>query len=161
MKQLLIIGSLVLVFIFSISAFILFEPFTSKEEVDATDQKPVPTQTINTTLPSGSEKIEVFAFHATQRCISCINIGKYTQEVINQKFASEIYSGKIVFKEINIDLPENKQMAKDYGVSGSALFINAIKDGKDNHEEDATVWRLVTNEAQLKTYFEAKLKKLL
>lgn len=161
MKQLLIIGLIVFAFIFSIFAFILFEPFTSKEKVTSADQKPVATQEINTTLPSGSEKIEVFVFHATQRCISCINIGKYTKSVIEEKFSEELKSGKITFKEVNIDLPENKQMAKDYGVSGSALFINAIKDGKDNHEEDATVWRLVTNEAKLKAYFEAKIKKLL
>jgi hypothetical protein len=52
-------------------------------------------------------------------------------------------------------------MAQDYKVSGSALFINAIKNGKDNHEEDTTVWRLVTNETHMKSYFEAKIKKLL
>ncbi len=52
-------------------------------------------------------------------------------------------------------------MAQDYGVSGSALYINAIKEGKGSHEEDTAVWRLVTNEVQMKSYFEAKLKALL
>ena len=58
-------------------------------------------------------------------------------------------------------MPENFKMAQEYKVSGSSLFINAIKDSQNNHEEDTTVWRLVTNEAQLKSYFEAKLKTLL
>lgn len=130
------------------------------EEADIVPQV-IPTQTIVTSLPKGAEKIEVFVFHATSRCISCINIGKYSKAVIEEKFSEELNSGKITFREVNIDLPENFKMAKNYGVSGSALYINAIKDGKDYHEEDTTVWRLVTNEVQMKSYFEAKLKSLL
>lgn len=132
-----------------------------KIEETVISPKVIPTQTIVTSLPKGAEKIEVFVFHATNRCISCINIGKYSKAVIEEKFLGELNSGKITFREVNIDLPENFKMAKDYGVSGSALYINAVKDGKDNHEEDTTVWRLVTNEAQMKSYFEAKLKSLL
>lgn len=147
------------IFILLISAFIIFKPFESKEKIIYI--APQPTPSINTSLPSGSEKIEIFVFHATQRCISCINIGKYTKSVIEEKFPQELKSGKITFKEVNIDLPENFNMAKDYGVSGSALYINTIKDGQENHEEDTTVWRLVTNEAQMKSYLEAKIKKLL
>jgi len=155
MKKLFII---VPIFFLLISAFIIFKPFEPKEKIVYIT--PQPTPSVNTSLPSSSEKIEVFVFHATQRCVSCINIGKYTQAVIEEKFPEELKSGKITFREVNIDSPENFQMAKDYGVSGSALYINAIKDGKDNHEEDTTVWRLVTNEAQIKSYFEAKLRKL-
>ena len=148
MKKLFIFVPIILIIIFSI---IVFQSFKPKEKVVS----------INTSLPSGSEKIEVIVFHATSRCISCINIGKYTKAVIEEKFSEELKSGKITFKEVNIDLPENFKMAKEYGVSGSALYLNAIKDNKDNHEEDTTVWRLVTNEAQMKSYFEAKLRKLL
>ncbi|MFA5749849.1 MAG: nitrophenyl compound nitroreductase subunit ArsF family protein [Candidatus Shapirobacteria bacterium] len=156
MKKLFII---IPIFIILIFALVIFKPFEPKEKVIYIEPRPIPT--VNTSLPSGSEKIEVFAFHATQRCLSCINVGQYTQEVITQKFANEFASGKIIFKEVNIDLSENQKLAKDYGVAGSALYVNTIKDDKENHEEDVTVWRLVTNEAQFKSYFEAKIKKLL
>lgn len=156
MNKFYIFGSIAIVLVF---ITFIFRPFKPKEKLVYIT--PQPTSTINTSLPSGSEKIEVFVFHATQRCISCINIGKYTKAVVEEKFPQDLKSGKITFKEVNIDLPENFNMAKDYGVSGSALYINAIKDNKDNHEEDTTVWRLVTNEAQMKSYFEAKLRKLL
>lgn len=156
MNKFYIFGSIIIVLIF---INFIFQPFKPKEKVVYI--APQPTPSINTSLPSGSEKIEVFVFHTTQRCISCINIGKYTKATIEEKFPEELKSGKITFREVNIDLPENFNMAKNYGVSGSALYINAIKDGKDNHEEDTTVWRLVTNEAQMKSYFEAKLRKLL
>jgi disulfide oxidoreductase YuzD len=160
MNKFYILGSIIVVILF---VFAVIKPFSSNEESVLADQSQptVSTQTIVTSLPSGSEKVEVIVFHATQRCISCINIGKYAKATIEEKFPEELKSGKITFKEVNIDLPENYKMAQDYKVSGSALFINAIKDEKDNHEEDTTVWRLVTNETQMKSYFEAKLRRIL
>lgn len=160
MKNLYIFGSIAVIVIFTL---VLFQPSKPKNDVvlSAQKQQTVPTQVVTTSLPSDAEKIEVLHFHATQQCISCINIGKFTKAVIDEKFTQEVKDGKIVFKEVNIDLPENFKIAQDYKVSGSALYLNAVKDGKDNHEEDTTVWRLVTNETQLKSYFEAKIKKLL
>lgn len=158
MNKFYIIGSIIIILVFSVFIFGSFKP---KKQVISVSPPSTIAQTIDTSLPSGSEKIEVFVFYTTQRCISCINVGKYAKAVIEEIFPQELKSGKITFKEVNIDLPENYKMAQDYRVSGSALYVNAIKDGKDNHEEDTTVWRLVTNEAQMKSYFEAKLRKLL
>lgn len=107
-----------------------------------------------------AEKIEVFVFHATQRCISCITIGKYAKETVDEYFQPELRDGKIDFREINIDLPENKDLARKFQASGSSLFINAIIDGKDNITEDTTVWRLVSNEDQFKNYLKNKLNNL-
>jgi hypothetical protein len=48
-----------------------------------------------------------------------------------------------------------------YRAGGSSLFVNAIQDGKDNIQEDTTVWRMVSNETQFTNYFENKLRELL
>jgi len=163
-KKIIIVSLLVIIALLSLS--VLGKGNKSEKTVLSTNQSannlatPIPTQTISTTLPSGAEKIEVFHFHATRQCMSCINIGKFTKATIKEKFPEEFKSGKITFREVNIDLPENKKIAQDYKVNGSALYINVIKNGQDNKEEDTTVWRLVTNESQLKNYFEAKLKSL-
>ncbi len=108
-----------------------------------------------------ADKIEVVHFHATQQCWSCITVGEYTLKTIKEKFPQEYENGKIVFKEINGELPENKDMVIKYQARGSSLFVNAIRDGKDNIEEDITVWRLVSNENQFVTYFQNKLNNLL
>jgi len=147
------------ILILLISALIIFKPFEPSEKVIYI--APQPTPSINTSLPSGSEKIEVFAFHSTQRCVSCINVSNFVKSVINEKFINEVNSEKIIFKEINIDLSENKQLAKDYQISGSSLFITVTKDGQIFKEEDTDVWRYVPYETKFKSYFEAKIKKLL
>ncbi len=107
-----------------------------------------------------AEKIQVFVFHATQRCYSCITIGKFAGETVNEYFQSELRDGKIEFREINIDLSENKELARKFQAGGSSLYINAIIDGQDNIAEDVAVWRLVNDEIQFKNYLKNKLNNL-
>ncbi|MDD2732150.1 MAG: nitrophenyl compound nitroreductase subunit ArsF family protein [Candidatus Pacebacteria bacterium] len=106
-------------------------------------------------------KIEVVHFHGTHQCWSCITVGEYALKTIKEKFPEEYKNGTIVFRNINGELLENKDMVMKYQARGSSLFVNAITDGKDKIEEDVTVWRLVTNENQFISYFENKLNKLL
>ncbi len=108
-----------------------------------------------------ADKVQVFLFHATQRCTTCIAIGKLAGATVNEYFQNELQSGKIEFREINIDLPENKELAQKFRASGSALLINAIYGGQDHISEDVTVWRLTTNETQFKSYLKDKISNLL
>ncbi|MCX6737919.1 MAG: nitrophenyl compound nitroreductase subunit ArsF family protein [Candidatus Parcubacteria bacterium] len=107
------------------------------------------------------DKIEVFLFHPTQRCITCITIGKFAGETVAEFFQPELKGGQIEFREINIDLPENKILAQKFQASGSSLRINVIANGQDNISEDTYVWRLTQNEAQFKSYLKNKLDNLL
>jgi hypothetical protein len=111
------------------------------------------------TLPA--DKIEVVHFHATRQCFSCITVGKYALQTIKDKFLDEYQSGKIVFIDINVELPENKEIVTKYQARGSSLFVNAISDDKDNIKEDTTVWQLVNSQEKFADYFEDKLNTLL
>jgi len=108
-----------------------------------------------------AEKIQLYLFHSTNRCYSCITAGEYTKKMLEQNFSSELKSGKIEFREINVDLPENKEVANKFKASGTSLFTNSIIDNKDNIEEDTQVWRLVSNEQAFSKYLSEKLKKLI
>lgn len=122
----------------------------ANDQLQSREQKPYEQQ-------QSADKVEVFVFHATRRCISCITIGKFAKETVDQYFQQELKEGKIEFREINIDLPENRALAQKFQASGSALFINAIRNGQDNINEDVQVWRLVQNESQFKSYLKGKL----
>jgi len=101
-----------------------------------------------------ADKVQVFTFHATQRCATCIAIGKLSGETVEEYYQPELRDGKIEVREINIDLPENKELARKFQASGSSLFINAIYDDTDHIKEDTKVWRLVNSEDQFKTYLK-------
>jgi len=108
-----------------------------------------------------ADKIEVVHFHGTHQCFSCITVGKYALQTIKDKFSEEYDSGKILFKDINIELPENKEIVIKYQARGSSLFVNAIRTDKNDIEEDITVWQLVRDQEKFTDYFENKLKTLL
>jgi aryl-alcohol dehydrogenase-like predicted oxidoreductase len=106
------------------------------------------------------DKIEVYYFHRTQRCSTCLAIGRFTRELIEDKFADKVKDGKIYFAEINIDLPENKELVNRFKASGQSLYINVINNGVDNIDQDLNIWRLVGNESKFKEYLENKLNSL-
>lgn len=108
-----------------------------------------------------AEKIEVINFHATQRCVSCTTLGNYSEATIYEFFQPELRDGIISFQSVNVDLPENRELARKYQAVGSSLFINTIYDGQDHIEEDVRVWRLLNSEAQFKSYLKNKIDTLL
>lgn len=114
-----------------------------------------------TEVLSPAEKIEVLHFHTTKQCWTCITVGQYVLETIKERFSEEYKNGIIVFRDVNGDLPENKELVMKYKAGNLSLLINATVGGEENISEDVTVWRLVSNEVQFKNYFEGKIKKLL
>jgi len=112
-------------------------------------------------VKSSVDKIEIYYFHRTQRCYSCNALSQYVKETIEQRFSEEIKSGKIEYREVNVDLPENKNVALKFQASGSSLFINTIKNGQDNINQDTNAWRLLSNKSRFQTYLENKINSLL
>ncbi len=108
-----------------------------------------------------ADKLQIYYFHRTQRCSTCLSIGRYTGELVKQKFAAELESGQIEFREVNVELPENRDLANKFQASGPSLYINAIKNNQDNINQDMTIWRLIGNEDQFKNYLENKINTLL
>lgn len=108
-----------------------------------------------------AQKVEVFLFHRTQRCITCIAIGRLSGQTVEEKFGPEVLSGKVEFREVNIDESQNKALAKKFQASSSSLFINAIREGSDNIQEDMEVWRLANDPQAFKNYLANKINSLL
>lgn len=87
------------------------------------------TAQATTTTPQ-SDCVEVLYFHGKQRCVTCNAIERLTKEVTETEFAPQLKSKELVFKAIDISTPEGENIARQYEVSWSALFINRQKGGK-------------------------------
>ena len=147
--------------VFVFGALIIFgiNSYAEKENISKVDEPTVKKVEAQEVKPA--EKIQVFLFHSTSRCSSCITAGKYAGETVNEYFQPELRDGKIEFREINVDLPENKEVVTKFKASGTSLFINSIIDGQDNIKEDTQVWRLISNKKGFVSYLSDKLNKLL
>ena len=113
------------------------------------------------TISQAADKLEVYYFHRTQRCISCMRIGDYTNKTILEYFSEEMGNGKIDYKEINIDLPENKELARKFEATGSSLFINSINGEDENIQNIIEVWNWKSNEEVFKNNLKQKIDQLL
>jgi len=115
--------------------------------------------------PANKNIIEVFDFHTTNRCVTCKSIESNTKYTLDTYFADEVKSGKITFSVVNIDEKENEKLAEKFEASGTSLFLNVIKNGKEK-QINLTEFAFMNGKKQetfskeLKTKIEKELKTL-
>ncbi len=85
------------------------------------------------TTTDTSRKIEVIDFYGTHRCVTCEAIEANAKYTVDTYFQNEVNDGVIVFKTINVDEDKNYTVAEKFEATGTALFINVIKDGQEHH----------------------------
>lgn len=100
-------------------------------------------------------KLEVFHFHPTRQCPSCITIGDYANATLETHFADELASGMIVFRHINGELEENREVVERYGASGSSLWLGVYtSDGRFYPEENLKVWYRTDDRQRFMAYLK-------
>lgn len=67
--------------------------------------------------------IEVFYFHSSHRCATCMAVEKVTVDALNELYTDEMKSKKITFQSINLDETEGEELAKKMKVSGQTLLF--------------------------------------
>ena len=77
-------------------------------------------------------RLEVYCFHGTRQCETCINMKANTKSTLDKYFADQLKSGRIVFAIIDVDDSKNAILAERFQATGTALMINNVKAGKDN-----------------------------
>lgn len=82
-------------------------------------------------LDDSVSKIEVLDFHSTHRCMTCNAIEANTKYTLDTYFAKELKANKITFLVVNVDERENEKIAEKFEASGTSLFLNVIKNGKE------------------------------
>ena len=102
-----------------------------------------------------STKIEVIDFYGTHRCVTCEAIEANAEYTVNTYFKDQLAAGLISFKTVNVDEKSNYDMAERFEATGTALFINVIKDGKEKHID---LTNFAFQKGKDKEVFSAELK---
>lgn len=123
----------------------------------ASPSPPFVTASTNSTF----ERVEVYHFHRTQQCTSCIAIGNLTEKTLKANFKKELASGKLIFAHVGYELPENAALAAKYGVTGSSLWIGVYDANGFHKEQDTRVWSLINNKDAFSTYLTGIITKRL
>jgi len=122
----------------------------------AVSPAPLPTSSSNTV-----ERVEVYHFHGTQQCYSCITVGNLAEQTVNASFKEEIASGRLIFAHVNYDLSENAVLKTKYGVTGSSLWIGVYDADGFHRKQDIRVWSLIKNKDAYSAYLSEVISRRL
>ena len=123
------------------------------------------TKNKDNSLDQSISKIEVLDFHSTHRCMTCNAIEENTKYTLDTYFSKELKEYKITFQTINVDKKENEKIAEKFEASGTSLFLNVIKNGKETQINLTDFAFLNGNDQEafskeLKTKIDTELKTL-
>ena len=105
------------------------------------------------------EKIEVYYFHYSRRCATCMAVENETKAALESLYADDMKSEVIVFKAVNLDEPESEAIAQKLEISGQTLLIVA-GDKKENLTTDAFM-NAKSNPDKLKEIIKSTIDPLL
>ena len=106
-----------------------------------------------------AHSIVVTYFHTTMRCPTCHKIEELSTQAVKSHFVKELSTGKVVWRVINVDAPENDHYNKDYQLYTKSLIVSEVKDGKEVRWKNLEkIWELVRDEEQFNKYVHTEIK---
>lgn len=148
MKPKTIVTALLLVFVaVSVVFLVVKERNTQPASVDTAEHPSsvrASEEALNTA--TADRTVIVYYFHGNKRCNTCRTIEAYTEAAINLGFQEELHSGRLAWKAVNVDDPENGHFVQDYQLTTRAVVLVDIDRGNQiKWTKLERVWQLVRN----------------
>jgi hypothetical protein len=131
----------------------LKEPASKQKE-----EAPLP----HAAVKSQNSKLIAYYFHGTFRCTTCRTIEEYSHDAIQTYFVKELGNGRLEFRTVNVEEPENKHFIQDYQLVTKSLVLSFVSDGKETKSKNlADVWKLMRDKDKFFQYVKDEVEKLL
>jgi thioredoxin-related protein len=99
----------------------------------ACNQSGEATKVQNTQQDSSKiNRLEVYCFHGTRQCTTCKNMKANTLKALTLNFGKQLQDSSIVFRIVDVDLPEYALLAEKFEATGTALMLNWVRQGQDS-----------------------------
>lgn len=80
-------------------------------------------------------ELDIYYFHRTQRCQTCLSIEENTKNTLEQNFANELKDGIITFYIIDYEGNTDKELIEKYEADAPALYLTKVKKGKETNKD--------------------------
>ena len=113
---------------------------------------------LNNTEVAIEDRVVVYYFHATARCVTCRTIEAYTSDALEVAYAHELISGQIEFSVINVETPTTVHFIEDYQLYAPSVVLARFDDNvqKDWKNLDR-VWQLVGDRDTFLDYVDGEI----
>jgi len=113
-------------------------------------------------VKSQNSKVIAYYFHGTFRCSTCRTIEQYSHNAIQMYFAKELGDGRLEFRPVNVEEPENKHFIQDYQLVTRSLVLSLVSDGRETKWKNLPdVWKLVRDKDKFFQYVKDEVEKFL
>jgi len=68
-------------------------------------------------------RLEVYYFHATMRCATCMAVEEQSRKTLEEQFAEELKNGSVVLQVLNLEDKENKALTEKFEIGWSSLIL--------------------------------------
>ena len=106
-----------------------------------------------------ADRVVVMYFHRTQRCPTCQKMGSYSEEAVKSGFAEQLKDGTVAFYNVDFQDAKNAALTKGYKISGPALIVAKVKEGKVAEFKDLQdIWTKVREKNEFLEYVRENVK---
>ncbi|MHC1605743.1 MAG: nitrophenyl compound nitroreductase subunit ArsF family protein [Candidatus Methanofastidiosia archaeon] len=106
--------------------------------------------------------MEVYHFHGSHQCKSCVLADEYAYYTIVTYFPEELEAGIITYQSLNYEDSENLDLVRKLNVYGSSIYvIEKWADREEIHNPTFKLWSLVGNKNNFVEYFKHYLEEML
>ena len=107
-------------------------------------------------------EVVAYYFHGNLRCKTCRTIEAYSEEAIQSEFADELASGRLAWRVVNVEEPENKHFVKDFELVSRSLVLTEYEDGEVIRWQNLKqVWQLVRDKEKFLDYVHTSTREFL
>ena len=103
-----------------------------------------------------------YYFHTTYRCVSCRKIEAYSKLAIETAFASDLASGRLQWRMVNIEDTGNEHFVQDYQLFTKSLVLSERRAGREVRWKNLPkVWELLNSEPAFVDYVQTETRAFL
>ena len=110
----------------------------------------------------GKPRLVAYYFHATQRCVTCLQIEEYAKDVMQEYFRQELQDGRLEFRPIDVQKPENNHYIRDYQLRFQSLILAQYRGEQQiDWKNLVKVWEYVWDQDKFYSYVRAEVDAML
>lgn len=115
-----------------------------------------------TAAPAPADGVVAYYFHGNLRCASCRKLEAWSEEAVTQGFAEELASGRLEWRVVNTDEPDNAHFVKDFELVTKSVVLVAYRDGAVvRHQNLTQVWQLLRDKEAFLGYVRDSTREFL
>ena len=122
----------------------------------------VPVTEASSVAADGEERVVVYYFHGNMRCAACRAMEDYAEEALDSGFATDLDSGRLVFREVNVEAPGNLQYIREFQLMNRSIVAARYIDGqRQDWKNLEQVWQLLNNKSAFLDYVRGEIQGML